>query len=230
MSQFIIKEKLHNCLIIIFFIFFLRSECIRLGKNIRTPDEIKYTTSPPSLDDIMSINNELIPESITYSKLVTFPKETTCSNHNCHLPYGKCMDQVTCECDEWHMDVPYLSHSSTNYCTYRQKSQVVSFVLELMFLSGIGHLYASRSVIGFVKLIFSLIIVIVMHFMNSHVPSENESLEGPHPTIPKNKILKYLPYFLIFFFFTVQIIDLFLIERNYYLDGYGIPMKDYKFK
>jgi hypothetical protein len=132
------------------------------------------------------------------------------------------------------MDVPYLSYSHSHLCTYRQKSQVVSFVLELMFLSGIGHLYASRSVIGLVKLIFSVVIVIVLHFLSSHVTtggSEAEISEGNINlnTIPKNKILKYLPFILLSFFFMLQIIDLFLIARNYYLDGYGIPMKEYNF-
>lgn len=235
MFHLITKAKFYNCLMTIFLILFLRSECLRLGKNSQTPQNVKSTPyNKITLDEIMSKNNELFPETITYSKQVTLHNDSTCTNYSCHPPYGKCIDSTTCQCGDWYMNVPYLSYSHSHICTYRQKSQVVSFILELMFLSGIGHLYASRSVIGLSKLIFSVIIVIVLHFMSSHVSSRsnedylNQANQNSSNT-PKNKILQYLPYILMAFFFMVQFIDLILIGKNFYLDGYGIPMKEFKF-
>ena len=216
------NEKFLNCITLIFMILIFRSNCLKLDKNLYNSPENNFMAHS-SLDSVMLNNNDLSPEIINYSSKVKTQGQSSCNKTNCGEPFGKCVDSKTCECSEWYVDVPYLHHK--NYCTYRIKSQAVAFVLELLFLSGVGHLYSSRTIVGLTKLIFSVIIVIVIHCLNSHIVSESDVAENRH----KNTILKYFPYVLAIFFFSVQVLDLFLIARNYYLDGYGIQVKKFTF-
>jgi hypothetical protein len=204
-----------------------------MRKNFKSEIELKHTyRHSKSIDNVMS-SNDLFEETITFTKVAKVLKDKTCNKLNCLPPFGKCSDKNTCECREWYFDVPFLLDSQNLFCRYRQKSQAVSLVLEILSLSGIGHIYSGRSVIGLIKLSFTIIIMIVIHFMRTHIPSETGEEErdrnGNRETTNTNKILKYLPNILLFLFFSAQIVDLFLIGRNFYSDGYGIPMKKIDF-
>ena len=216
------NEKFLNCITLILMILFFNSNCLKIDKNLYKSPENNFMAHS-TLDSVMLNNNGLSPETINYSNIIKTQGQSLCNKTNCGEPFGKCIDSKTCECSDWYVDVPYLNHK--HYCTYLLKSQAAAFVLELLFLCGVGHLYSSRTVVGLTKLIFAVIIVIVIHFMNSHIVSESDVTENRN----KNAVLKYFPYILTIFFFSVQFLDLFLIARNYYLDGYGIPVKKFTF-
>lgn len=219
-----------NCVIIILFLMFVRSECLKTRTNFKSETELNNTKQPfNSIEKVMS-SNDLFPETISFTKVAKVPKDQLCNNINCRSPFGKCADLNTCECGELYFDVPFLLKNHNLFCRYRQKSQAVEFILELMFLSGLGHLYSERSALGLMKLSFTIITIILIHFIKTHIPSETEQDDDRNHTAEisdKNKILKYLPNAILFIFFSVQIFDLFLICRNSYSDGYGIPLKKF---
>jgi len=221
-----------NCVIIILFLLFFRAQCLKAKTYYKLKTELNNTNQPfVSLEKVMS-SNDLFPETISFSKIVKVPKDILCNDVNCHYPFGKCADLNTCECGEWYFDVPFLLKNNNLFCRYRQKSQAVEFILELMFLSGLGHLYSERSAIGLMKLSLTIITIILIHFIKTHIPSETEQDDNRNvntDTSNKNNILKYLPKAILFIFFSVQIFDLFLISRNSYSDGYGIPLKKFDF-
>ena len=63
-------------------------------------------------------------------------KVEKCANR-CVLPFGKCLDNHTCKCEKGYLN--YNIHENS-YCSYKQKYQIIAFILESLTLIG-GDLY-----------------------------------------------------------------------------------------
>jgi hypothetical protein len=153
---------------------------------------------------------------ITYYDIISSP----CSTQNCKSPYGSCKDSNTCLCNSGQLYVPlFLSSSNASqYCFYSQKSQGIAFLLELMFVVGIGHFYSGRMLLGILKLMFVLLIICYDCGFKIIWRSKN---------LKTFKNLQSLSYVLYFTLLLWQMTDLCLYGLNKYTDGNGIPLHSY---
>ena len=143
-----------------------------------------------------------------------------CNYINCGETYGHCMNKNTCRCKEGFVHAPYLSKNIQEFCRYKQRSQLICFILELFFLCGAGHFYCMRVITGFLKLIFAYTVYITYDYLKKEDDSETSLKRG---------CLKYVGYLVVFSFFVVHFYDILMIGQNKYLDGYGIPLEKFKY-
>lgn len=199
----------------------LKAETSEKGKfqNVETGEKLKSTTY--SLHEMKELN--FFSTSATLNK----EKKEKCSKYNCNEPFGKCSDEFTCQCNDGYVHAPYItreSKESMQICDYHQRSQLVSFLLEFIFLCGAGHFYSMRLMTGFLKFMFSYITYFLFEFIGKEDNPEN--LENN--TSIKKGCLVYVSYFMIVAFFLTHFYDIIMMGQNKYLDGYGIPMQKFK--
>jgi hypothetical protein len=157
-----------------------------------------------------------LPDNTFANNIVSIPSPSSCNYLNCKSPYGKCSDTHTCICNNGYVHAPYTMHNKLDYCQYKQKSQLIALVLEFVFFFGAGHFYSSRTMIAFIKFFFTC----VGYYLHVYF---NEKDAIPELSIKKGG-LKYAAYFLIWSIFVFHLYDIFMISKNKYFDGNGIPI------
>ncbi len=149
-----------------------------------------------------------------------------CSVKNTCLPqYGVCVSPAQCKCKTGFAnfvsgDDKVLPNITGNYCSYRQKRQLISFLLESFLSFGIGHIYAERYVQGYIKLIlcFSILVIfLVQHFLSKDMLFEDYLKSSP--------VLLLIFIALTFVWTMWQLVDMVLIGLNKYFDGNNMPLE-----
>jgi TM2 domain-containing membrane protein YozV len=140
-----------------------------------------------------------------------YVRNIKCAMNNCPPP-SFCMDDKTCKCGEGHANVLLPDMPFQFYCQYRQKQQIVAFLLETFLSLGIGHFYSGRVNFGLIKLIVGLSPLILM--CCSICWKGNEA--GGCLVLSSTLTCAYLIW---------QIIDIINFATNSYKDGHGVPLE-----
>lgn len=212
------NKIIHNIKSNIFIVTLLfLSSCYQInGMNLKT----QISSSDDKKFNMNMKKDELKVESITLYKNIHILKPLVCNNINCGRPYGKCSDESLCTCNPGYVHAPQITNNKVFYCQYKQKSQMISFLLELFFLCGAGHFYSFRIITGFVKLLFSLMAYYTYIYLKKQDNSDSSIKEG---------CFKYFGYSVLCSFFLLHFYDIILIGKNKYLDGYGIPLNKFNY-
>ena len=161
--------------------------------------------------------DEEIDNNIIYvgRKLTSFCNYLICPEGN-----GFCRAD-RCVCLPGYVTYNEKEEKNKKFCNYKQKSVLTALILESIGLIGCGHLYAGRIFSGFFKIIiFYAIICFGTQFV---IELLKESSETDFAFYVKNAIsIGCIGTPLIWHF-----IDLYNFAFNKYLDGNGIPMKDW---
>ena len=135
-------------------------------------------------------------------------------------PQGKC-DSYSCICNEGYYTYPVNAMAQ---CCYKQKSQLIVFLLEVFISFGIGHIYASNYNMGMTKLVTYSSICFLFYAAFIYRVWKDEKLGEENSIIIKfTNILSVLMCFCTYNIW--QCIDILLIGTNYYVDGNGAPLK-----
>jgi len=164
--------------------------------------------------------------SLDYMKY-HFANNINCSAVNtCPKKFGNCKSPNECQCNKGFIN--YVENSkitkgfSGQYCSYEQKKQLYSFLIESFISFGIGHIYAERYLAGYSKLLLGLLIIILYIVQKSF--TKGLALEDFSKTSPKLYITQILLMLVICIW---QLIDIVLIGINTYLDGNGMPLESW---
>ena len=138
------------------FIFLLTIECTHL--KIKTRNNNRKISDK----DLPKVSNNTKYELPYFSndnifKNALIRSKSTCNYINCASPYGQCIDPHRCVCYQGYVDEPYLLNNKIQFCLYKQKSQLIAFLLELILFFGAGHLYSNRFILAFLKFMFILL-------------------------------------------------------------------------
>lgn len=79
-----------------------------------------------------------------------------CNDKDCPFPNKCSWDRKQCFCQKGYANYPLMTKEK-QYCQYKQSPQLLSFLLELVLNMGIGHMFAGRTEIGIIKLLFYLV-------------------------------------------------------------------------
>lgn len=101
-----------------------------------------------------------------------------CNYQACSPPFGACASKYKCRCLDGYANVLKKNENKT-ICGYKQKLQVIPFVLEAFVFFGLGHIYLGKYVLGIGKfLCLCLIPMITLLFnknrQNNEISTENE--------------------------------------------------------
>lgn len=85
-----------------------------------------------------------------------------CNVSNCPPP-NFCTDSRTCKCGEGRVNfiAPNENAEKNLYCQYIQKKQIIAFTIEFFTNSGLGHIYATRYIHGYLKLMLLLMLLVL---------------------------------------------------------------------
>jgi len=136
-----------------------------------------------------------------------------CNKYNCPRSRGICTRDNKCICLK-----NYITHTNfTEYgefqCNYLQSNQANIFILEFLFGFGTGHFFLGNYILGFLKLIFTLITAFLVAV--SPCLEENKMLS---PNLTKTKNIMIIGYII------WQLFDGAMILFNIYKDSNGVPM------
>jgi TM2 domain-containing membrane protein YozV len=140
-----------------------------------------------------------------------YVRNIKCAMSNCPPP-SFCMDDKTCKCGEGHANMLLPDMQLQFYCQYRQKQQIVAFLLETFLSLGIGHFYSGRVNFGIIKLLVALSPIILMCCSVCCKGSEANGCLVLSSTLTCA-------------YFIWQIIDIINFATNSYKDGYGVPLE-----
>jgi hypothetical protein len=155
---------------------------------------------------------ELITSSNSLSKRIF--NSGTCSKENCQAPFGSCVDDKTCQCAKSYLNYPG-NEAEVQSCTYNQKNQSVFFIIELLTVVGLGHIYAKRILYGAIKFSSICIILFVDCFFRKCLNKHEY----------KSRIcFNNFVYILYFSILVWQTTDLIMIALNKFTDGNGIEL------
>lgn len=136
------------------------------------------------------------------------------SEFNCFFPYGICLNSTACLCLPEYANI---IENRENFmkenikCFYRKKKLILAGLLELFLPFSLGHFYVSNYKLGFMKLIYNLIVYSLCFVL---VGKTNDVLQS---TVFMCLILSCLiPVW--------NLIDMFLFFTGYYKDGYGVAL------
>ena len=202
-------------------------ELLKVGKLNHNRENNIYKDYKRNLEYSKSFNKTL-SESNYKNKL--FNKENLiCNKKNCNIPYGECINEKVCKCIEPYANLEIFINNNINsvnnsnlYCRYKMKSQIIAFILEIIFIAGIGHFYMMRIFHGLLKLLLVFILSLI-YFIIKKNNSEVKFYSGENNST-KNLLLNISMVLLISGLLAFQIYDLIMIGSNLYLDGYGIPL------
>ena len=155
-----------------------------------------------------------ITKNDNYTFAITKEK---CTVANCN---GKCTSKDICTCEDGYLN---FKSNSPIYCSYKQKSQLAAFLLELFLPFGIGHLYVGRTLFGITKMIIVTSPVTICLFTFLGILVSDKFLSGGNSSL-----------FCIGFVFVFSIIgiiwwiaDLVIFGTNNYLDGNNLPLQEW---
>jgi len=161
--------------------------------------------------------------------------QPVCSTLTCQMPNAICSTNQNCHClpgyanfqPQPQQNQPGAPQPTTtpngNYpCQYKQKQQLVAFLLEFFLPFGIGHLYALRTVFGVLKLLFMFVTPCVLCCFVCCGIVTMDSLNS-------QKIFASLSAMIGLIYslgaFSWMIIDLVFFGLNKYNDGNNVPLQ-----
>ena len=119
-----------------------------------------------------------------------------------------------CKCFSGYMDDP----KESNYkCTYKQKTQLKAFLLELFLTYGAGHFYVKNYKYAIPKLIVFIFLYCLFIFLRIVTKAKEEN-KTANLIICINAIICFIGMI------TWQLIDVFKFGYNKYKDGNGIEL------
>lgn len=135
---------------------------------------------------------------------------TSCDINKCEIENGICTSAQQCTCNNGKANFPILTNN--RLCAYKQRKQIIAFLLELGLTCGIGHFYIGAWWNGMIKL---LVIVLIPIFFCSLMICSDIFIKG---------------YKLMIILFSLTgglywIGDSILFAINYYRDGNGVPLE-----
>jgi TM2 domain-containing membrane protein YozV len=160
-------------------------------------------------------------ESISNSGLEFFEKEkhdklfkrilqNVCNPESCPPFQGYCRDD-DCVCLEGY--ITKKDPMNHKFCNYRQKSVIISLLLEAFGLIGFGHVYAGRIFYGVLKLVaFYLLICCGSQFVITLMKENSDTDTAYYIKLMLSTAILGLPVLWHF-------IDLYKWGTNQYLDG-----------
>ena len=134
----------------------------------------------------------------------------TCNSTTC--VHGKCEDDNTCDCTLGYGQLP---SDTTTLCNYKLKEQLLAFILETVFIFGVGHFYIGQVFFGLMKILAIALIVIMDCLFKSIWKSDKLKNQNCVNAI------SYVMYFGLVFF---QLFDVVMFGLNKYKDGNGMPL------
>lgn len=153
-----------------------------------------------------------------------------CTKKNCRIPYGECLNYKICQCLEGYASIEndYSVKSTKSfdnkiYCKYRQKNQLYAFLLEFIFIFGIGHFYLLRFYQGISKLVLFVFLSFMICLIYKYDIKAKFFLEE-NISNKRNLIINILIIFSFWTFLLLHIFDIYMLVTNSYLDGYGIEI------
>jgi TM2 domain-containing membrane protein YozV len=208
---------------LIFFILLIHSLSLNLKSESLTTKNTGRFNFISIFEDGMS-KSDLQQENYFLLKHVNVTTSSGCNFLNCGAPYGRCTDKNTCECNEGYVNAPYLTKTKFEYCRYKQKIQAVELILEFLFICGIGHFYAMRTMMGILKLIYGMVTYVVIQLLYD----ESEENVASYNRSNKKGFLHFVGYFILCSFIFIHFYDLIMMAFNKYPDGYGMPLSKFK--
>ena len=143
---------------------------------------------------------------------------SSCNINNCQAPFGSCGNSRKCICLTGYANVLGKNENKT-ICGYKQKLQVISFLLETCLIFGLGHIYIGFYVFGAIKLIaigiLPLIIILYTKIFKKKEISEEKNDTG----------FMMIIYFLLLLWYVIDIV---CFGLNLYNDVNGIPLIAWK--
>jgi hypothetical protein len=138
-------------------------------------------------------------------------KNIECNESNCFYPYGRCVDNNTCQCTKEYASFKQEGEFEDHYCDYERKKQLVSFLLEFFFPFGVGHFYSGRILMGVLKIVvcFSQCIFAGLGFCFAQ---------------DAGMVLVILLLIFGCAYISWELVDIILIAMNVYKDGNGVPL------
>lgn len=141
----------------------------------------------------------------------------------CPPRYGSCISPSECKCaygfSNFIVNNKNLPDQNGNFCAYEQKKLIYAFLLESFLSLGLGHIYSGRYLLGYIKMIFCLLIVslfLIQTYINKGVLLEGFAKQSPI------LLVIYLIFSVVWLIW--QLLDMVLIGLNQYLDGNDIPL------
>ncbi len=196
--------------------------------NAATPTTTPAATTTPSSSAPISPYsniNTINPTDPNYQYY--FKTNIACSNTNCMIPNGVCVDNSTCKClDGWAVfqDANSPQTMYPQACNYQQKRQLVAFLLEFFFPCGIGHFYAGRVLMGVMKLILLALPILALCLGFCGIIA---SPHGEGKSDASGACVLIMAIFIYGSYCALGIwgfVDIILFGINSYKDGNGVPL------
>jgi hypothetical protein len=187
--------------------------------TITTQDKFFQSTDSPNIEDTK--NN-----SSPYISYIRYTNTTEkCTNKTCSIT-GYCYEEYTCRCIDGYASFNPETGSpgkdiNGQYCTYKQKHKWTYFALEFICSGGVGHLFIGNYIIGYTKLVFTLLTYSVTIFLLVRRKKLNDCAKF------------FYNLFAVLLCVTMmiwQFSDAIMIGTNYYFDGNSVPLTEYKYE
>lgn len=123
----------------------------------------------------------------------------------------------------------YFAHYFQNFhsdyfCSYHKKRQLIAFILESLFLVGIGHFYLNRFFHGLFKVLMILLIIFFFFSMKKCKIEVKFFISITSDKFSFDYFLNFMYFIFMLCFFTIHTVDLIMIANNKYKDGFGFTM------
>lgn len=221
----VVVGKTINLCITVYFLF-TSIKCLKMGMQ----DNLSNTTS--ASENTFQIKNFQKPKNSENTKINDVKNENKeitmlhfaqfqfqdCNKYNCPSSRGQCLDLKICACREGYLEIPSLT-KFYGFCGYEQRSALISFLFEFIFIGGVGHIYAKRFMIGTVKFLCFLIMILIYSQLKKKTGQQN-----------KLNFLNILGFIVLSIFFLIHFYDIILILMNEYTDGNGLPLSSIKIR
>lgn len=113
---------------------------------------------------------------------------------------------------------------SESFCAYHKKSQLIAFLLESIFIIGIGHFYLNRFLHGFFKMLLIMLVILLVFSMKKSKIDIKFFMCVESSKLSFAYFLNFLLFIFVVNFISIHIIDVIMIARNHYKDGFGFSM------
>lgn len=230
---------MRNDVLILILIIFLERKLVKNNVVIMRKKEYfdifdmrNYRKNNPIDKDIDKIPLELYDEGGNFNK--NFLKtDIICTRKNCKIPYGECISNKICQCLEGYASIDEnpssISDKDNNfngnkiYCNYRQKNQLIAFLLEFIFLFGLGNFYLNRCNQAIIKMILFIFLLIMICLIRKYEIRSRFFLEE-NISNKRNLVINLLMVFSSCAFLFYHIFDIYMLATNSYFDGYGVEI------
>lgn len=215
-------NKTHVNFYFLFFLFLMFNllKCAKLKSKTEVLSETKIMNQIESQNKflVFYLQNRTYKNytyANTYEKYFALGE---CNQTNCEEPYGSCMNNKVCACnDNYGHQLNQPANMTQMSCSIKLKQQSWFFFLEFITWIGGGHLYAERYSYAGLKAAFVMSVIIF-----SCIIAKCCKLKGSPNT---EKFLNILTYFLYFLIIVLQTFDIVMIGLNKFKDGHGFQIR-----